>query len=128
MNITPRIYMIVAAAIILAMLFASLWSVRHMAGIEREANEAKAAAEKSELAAIEAERRAAEYRKKIEYLEGTLSALGLIASEQDEQLKIFKSNTDNARLNVGRARAVERIESTTAELCSKLAELGHPCG
>ena len=122
-----KLYIGVALAILLVTIIASLWTSHRIAKHEKEAARAKAAAEQTETKARELEQRAAEYKKKIEYFEGELSALRSIASQQDEELKNLKDNTDDARLNVGRARAVRRIESTTAELCTKLAELGHPC-
>ncbi|HMQ05313.1 MAG TPA: hypothetical protein PKD26_15455 [Pyrinomonadaceae bacterium] len=127
MTTTHKIYIAGAAGLIGAFLLVSLWSAHRMSQMERNSIQARAAAEKIEAAGIEAELRAAEYRKKIEYLEDELSAIRLIAAKQNEELKKLKINTDNARFDVGRARAVERIESSTAELCSKLAELGHPC-
>lgn len=129
--ITPKtkINLVIAAVVFVACvtLFAAVWSDQKIARLQQESKDAKAAAEQTETAARALEQRAAEYKQKIDYLEDSLSALRLIASQQDEELKTLKNNTDDARLNVGRARAVQRIESTTAELCTKLAELGHPC-
>ena len=88
---------------------------------------AKQDADKAESAAREREQQAAEYKQKIEYLEDSLSALRRIATKQDEELKQIENTTNTARDNVSRARAVRSLESTTAELCAKLAALGHPC-
>ncbi|NOT47887.1 MAG: hypothetical protein HOP17_09095 [Acidobacteria bacterium] len=124
-----KIYLVITAVVFFAgvTLFASHWSNRKIQRFEQESKAAKAAAEQTETAARELEQRTAEYKQKIDYLEDSLSALRSIASQQDEELKTLKNNTDNARLSVGRARTVQRIESTTAELCAKLADLGHPC-
>lgn len=124
-----KIYLAVAAVAFVAgvTLFASYWSNRKTAEFEQGAKDAKAAAAETETRARELELRAAEYKEKIEYLEDSLSALRLIASRQDEELNALKNDTDNARLSVGRARAVRRFESTTAELCARLTGLGYPC-
>ncbi len=122
-----KLYIGLALGVTLVTILASLWSAHRMSQLETAATNAKAAAEQAEIRAREMELRAAEYKQKIEYFEGELSALRSIASQQDEQLKGLKNNTENARNVVGRARAVRGIESTTAELCAKLAELGHPC-
>lgn len=122
-----KLYIGLALAILLVTIIASLWSSHRIAKFDTETANAKAAAEQTEIKSRDLEQRAAEYKKKIEYFEGELSALRSIASRQDEELKNLKNNTDDARLNLSRTRAVRRIESTTAELCAKLAELGHPC-
>ncbi len=127
MTTKNKLYIGLAVLVLLVTIVASLWSARRMATLETEATNARAAAEHSETRAHEMELRAAEYKQKIEFFEGELSALRSIASQQDEQLKGLTTNTENARNDVGRARAVRGIESTTAELCAKLAELGHPC-
>ncbi len=127
MTVPTKLYLAAVAAILLIAILASLWSSHRIAKLENETAAAKIDAEKSETTGRELEQRAVEYKQKIDYLEDSLSALRLIASQQDEELEALKNNTGDARHNVGRARAVQRIESTTAELCTKLAELGHPC-
>lgn len=106
---------------------ATLWSDHRIAKFEREFEAARSAADQSETQAREFERQAAGFLRKIEYLEGSLSDLRSIAAKQDEELKTLKNNTNNARRDVDRARALHSFESTTTELCRKLAEVGHPC-
>jgi uncharacterized coiled-coil protein SlyX len=129
--VTLRTKIYIAAAVLSFLLvvagLSTLWSDRRIAKFERESEAARFAAEQSETRAAELERQAAAYEQKIEFLEGSLSDQRSIAAKQDEDLKTFKNNTDNARRDVDRARAARSLESTTAELCSKLAELGHPC-
>lgn len=127
MNSKIKIYIGLALGVLLIAIIASLWSSHRMTKIETDAAKVKAAAERTETGAREIEQRAAEYKRKIEYLEGELSALRLIASEQNEQLKLIRNETNSARVDVDRARAVKRVASTSDELCAKLAELGHPC-
>ena len=128
---TPRTKIYVALAVVslfaAAIIGSSLWSDHKIARLGRELETTKLAAEKSETHARELEKQAAGYKHKIEYLEESLSALSLIANKQDEELKTLDTDTNDARLNVRRARAVRSLESTTAELCAKLAELGRPC-
>lgn len=129
MTRTTKIYISLGAVvlIVLVTLGTFLWSDHRQARLEREIETARNNAEEIEANARTLEQKAAEYKRKIDYLEESLSALRLIAKKQDEELKLLEAGTDNARHNVSRSRAVQRIESTAAELCAKLAELGHPC-
>jgi predicted RNase H-like nuclease (RuvC/YqgF family) len=130
MNVKTKIYLAAGAAVALMIIWAAAASFiagRKAARLERSAAEAKAAAARHETAARQAELRAAEYKQKLEYMEESLSALSRIARKQDEELEKLNINVNDARRDVGRARAVRNIESTTADLCTKLAELGHPC-
>jgi uncharacterized membrane protein YqiK len=74
-----------------------------------------------------AEAKAGEYVKKIEYLEGELAAIGQIARRQDEELKAISGDVGTARRDVERARRIRAIDTTTDELCARLAALGHAC-
>ena len=119
---------IVAAAIFLATILGSAWSNHKIAKLEHVVNIAKQNAEASDRISSELEQKAAEYKQKIEYLETSLSQLETTARKQDEKLKELANDTNIARDSVRRARSVRTIESTNAELCTKLAQLGHPCG
>ena len=119
---------IVAAAISVGVLAGAVWSNHKIVKLEHSVKVAKQNAEVIESGSRELEQRADEYKQKIEYLEGSLSELETIAKKQDEKLKELANYTNTARDGVRGARAVRTIESTNAELCSKLAELGHPCG
>lgn len=117
-----------AAALIAAVLIGStIWSDRKLAKLGRELEAEKRNAETAAEHSRELENAAAEYKRKIEYLEGSLSEMERIASKQNEQIKLLENDTNNARRGADRARVVERVESTAAELCQKLADLGHPC-
>ena len=105
----------------------SLLADRRTTRLESEISKAKAAADKLDAAARTAELNAAEYKRKIEYLEASLTELNRTASKQNEELKSLAKTAVDSRRNADRARAVRRVESTTADLCRKLAELGHPC-
>ncbi len=128
---TPRtkIYVALAAVSILAAIVigSKLWSDRKIAKLGVQLENARLTAEKSEANARELERMAAEHIRKIEYLEESISALKLIAKKQDEELKTLETDTSSARLTVRHARAVRSLESTTAQLCAKLAQLDRPC-
>lgn len=115
------------AAIALIATLGSLWSSHRIAKLHNEVVNARAAAKQTEATAREMEQRAAEYKHKIEYFEESLSALSLIANKQDEELKTLETDSNGARLNVRHARAVHSLEGTTAELCTKLADLGYSC-
>ena len=95
--------------------------------MERVVESAKQRARVSEEAGAAAESAAGEYRKKIEYLEGELAAIGQIARRQDEELEKIGGDVNAARRDVERARSIRAIDATADELCTKLAELGHPC-
>ena len=130
MTTIPRIYMALAAIaviVITALIGSALWSDRKLARMGQELDDAKRNAEAAHQRSRELEQAAAEYKQKLEYLEGSLSDLGRIASQQDEEIKSLETDTGNARGSAERARRVERVTSTAAELCRKLADLGHPC-
>lgn len=124
-----KIYIAAACVAILAavILGSSLWADRKTARLTRELEAARQAADASGTAARELELTAAGYREKIEYLEESLSALRLTAKKQDEQLKTLENDTDNARRNFRRGRPARPAASSAADLCARLADLGHPC-
>ena len=130
LTLKHKIYaaLLIAAAILTGTLAGSAWSNHKIAKLERSVEAAKRNSEIVDNGSREFEQKASEYNQKIEYLETSLSDLEAIARKQDEKLKELANDTNTARDGVRRARAVRSIESTTAELCSKLAELGHPCG
>jgi hypothetical protein len=127
MTLTIKIYIALAALVLVSALGFSIWSDQKTRRLERSAQKAREAAEQSRSEAAALEMAAAEYKRKNEYLEEQLSALRLIAVKQDEELEKFNTETSAARGRVRDARAVRAIESTTAELCARLADLGHPC-
>ena len=95
--------------------------------LEGRVAEAKQQAGIRERESFAAESAAAEYRRKIEYLESELAAIGQIARRQDEELEKMGVDVGAARRDVERAQSIRAIDATADELCSKLAELGHGC-
>lgn len=130
MTLRTKIYiaLIVAAAIFAGIFIPSFWSNHKLTRLENAVEAEKRKAEVIESGSRVLEQRAAEYKQKIEYLEKSLSDIETIARKQDEKLRELANDTNTARDGVRRARDVRTIESTNAELCAKLAELGHPCG
>lgn len=120
--------LIAAGAISVGILTGSTWTNYKIAKLERSIEAAKQNAEVINNGSRELEQKAAEYKQKIEYLDKSLSEIETIARRQDEKLKELAKDTNTARDDVRRARAVRTIEGTSTELCAKLAELGHPCG
>lgn len=86
----------------------------------KTANEAIVRAQSAESTANEMKHRSDE-------LKAGLDELAEIARRQDEEIKIAIGNTNDARGNAERARNIGSIKTTAAELCDKLAKLGHPC-
>lgn len=126
---TTKTYIALAAvaAVIAVVIGTTLWSDRKLAKAERELEQTKQSAEMAEQHSRDLENAAAEYKRKLEYLEESLSDVSRIAAKQNEEIKLLEIDTNNARGNADRARRVPRVESTAAELCRKLANLGHPC-
>ncbi|MDI1242970.1 MAG: hypothetical protein PSX80_13730 [bacterium] len=126
---TTQTKLIVAAAgiIIVGLAIASLVSNHKLGTLEREIERSKRTADEKETLSHIAEVKAGEYAKKIEFLEGELTAIGQIARRQDEDLKTISGDVSHARRDVERARRIRAIDTTTDELCARLADLGHPC-
>jgi Skp family chaperone for outer membrane proteins len=115
------------AAILLTASITSLWSNHKITKLEREVEAAKTTAAEKGSVADEKEKQAGEYKAKNEYLENKIAELRARANKQDEELENIKTDTDTARRRVNRARRARSIDTTAAELCSRLADLGHPC-
>jgi chromosome segregation ATPase len=126
-TITTKIYLAAAALLVTAFLFSTAWSTFRNSKLEKEIAAAKQRAESSEKAAGDAERKAGEYKAKIEYLENDLAEIQQIARRQDEELEKITADTSAARDRVRDARGVRAVATTAAELCRKLADIGHPC-
>ena len=129
MTLNTKIYIGVAVVAVFAIgIFGgSAWSNHKIERLEQAVDNAKQNAERSAQAAAEKETAAAEFRQKTEYLERQLTEIQTIARKQDEQLEKLNTNTRGARADVDRARRTRTIAATAAELCQKLAELGHGC-
>jgi hypothetical protein len=129
MTIRQKLYAAgVVAALILA--FVAVDSVRlrvAMKRSEREAAALAAKAEASERTAAAAKESSVREAARAEFLEQQLKELRDIAARQDEQITKIDALTDDARGRVARARGVRSVQTTNAELCAKLAGLGHSC-
>lgn len=119
--------MAAAGVIVSAVIVAQMIGNTRVRSLERDVGSAKALAKEKEAAANESEIKAAEYVKKIEYLETEIARIGLIARRQDEELEKMEGNVSNARADVERARVIRTSRATADELCERLAELGHRC-
>ena len=129
MNLQTKVYLAagVAAFVIVIVGVGAIWSNHKIAQAERAVETAKTAADEKEKLAAAKETEAAAFREKNEYLETKIAEIQAIARKQDDEIEKFKSNTAGARSDVDRARGVRSIAATADELCTKLAEVGHPC-
>jgi predicted nucleic acid-binding Zn-ribbon protein len=118
---------VIAALLVATIALASAISNARTARLEREVEAARAKAETLAKAAEQNETKAAAYKEKIEYLERNLSEIRSIAKKQDEELEIYNRDVSVARDRFDLAKRVRSIAATADELCTKLAELGHPC-
>lgn len=130
-ELTPRrkIYLAltIAGAILVCVCIGSAWSHFTIRGLERDVRAAKAQADNKQKIAEAKEREAEKYRLQAERLEGSLNEIQKIAKKQDEELEKITNETGNARADAARARGVRALDSTGAELCRRLEELGHGC-
>ena len=127
MTLKTKIYLVAAALLVAVFLLSTAWSNFRNARLEKEIAAAKQMAETSEKTAADAERKVGEYKAKIEYLEKDLAEIQQIARRQDEELEKLTADTSAARDRVRDARGIRAVATTAAELCKKLAEIGHPC-
>ena len=118
---------VVAAVIVVAAVVHSIASQMQISRLERTAAAQERAAAASEKAASAARDAAERYSDRAEYLEQQIGEIRALAARQDEEIKKLNTDTDTARGRVERSRGVRSIESTAAELCEKLADLGHGC-
>ena len=123
-----NIYIAAAAAFLIIVATAAAgWQSYRVGRLERRAGELKEIAAAREAAADEAEKRAQIYKSQIEYLERNIAEIGELARRQDEELERIGDRVGRARDDVGRARGIRAIGSTTDELCERLGRLGHGC-
>src|SRR5438105_2764011 len=130
MKTQTKIYigLAIVAVFALGIFGGAAWSNYKISKLENEVENAKFEADhKGQLAAAR-ETEAAAYKQKIEYLEQQLSDIQIIARKQDEELEKLNYNSGHARSDVERAKRTRTIAASAAELCTKLAELGHPRG
>lgn len=129
MKTNTQIYIGICVTAIFAVgiLGGTAWSDHKIAKLEGEVEKAKQEANSLQRSAEQKEIEAAEYKQKIEYLEGQLTDIQTIARKQDEELEKLNDNSGRARSDVERTRRTRSIAANADELCAKLAELGHPC-
>ena len=127
MDLKVKLIIGAVAVVVMAVIVTALIGDLQLRRMERVVDAARQQARLSEEAASAAEKAAGEFKKKIEYLETELAAIGQIARRQDEQLEKIGGDVGAARRDVERARNVRAIDATADELCAKLAELGHGC-
>lgn len=94
---------------------------------EREIQAAKQQAADKEQLANAKEKEAENYKLHAERLEWEIGEIGKLARKQDEELQKISTTTNTARADADRARGVRALDSTSAELCQRLEELGHGC-
>ncbi|MEP6945519.1 MAG: hypothetical protein ABJA02_06335 [Acidobacteriota bacterium] len=124
-----RIYIALAAAVI-AVIFIignDAWSGRKVRELERRIDEAKQTTTETEKKAAALELDAAAYKEKIAYLEDRRNEIGETARKQDDEITKRNSIARTARADVARVRGVRSNDASFAELCQKLAALGHTC-
>ena len=130
MNLTRNHYIALALAALLVITFATgiYISERRIRHLEQTIETQKQNAATLEARAAGLELTAEQYRAKTAYLEQQLTQLQSLAQKQDEQLQTLDRTTDAARRNVARTRNTSPDPPrTAAELCQKLAALGHTC-
>lgn len=127
LQIKTYIALAIAAIFAIGIVGGAAWSDQKLATLERDVETAKKEAEGTEQSAIEKEIEAAGYKEKIEYLNGQLTEINTIARKQNEELEKLTDNSRRARGDADRARSTRAINATAAELCAKLAEIGHAC-
>jgi predicted RNase H-like nuclease (RuvC/YqgF family) len=130
-ELTPRrrvlLVLGIAGTILVCVLIGSAWSHFTIRGLEKDVQRARAQAADKQAIADAKEREAEKFRLEAERLEGSLAEIQKIAIKQDEELEKINKQTGDARSNADRARGVRAIDSTSAELCRRLEELGHGC-
>lgn len=122
-----KIYICLAAVFAFALAGGFAWSHFKIKSLENAVDAAKREALIKENEADAKELQAAEYKQKTEYLEKSLGEIQVLARKQDDEIEKINNSVADARSDVSRASRVRSIAATAGELCTKLAELGHPC-
>jgi DNA-binding helix-hairpin-helix protein with protein kinase domain len=117
----------IAAIIISAVAIQSVRSRLQISRLERVRAVQEQNAARSEHIAAAAKQDAARQTARAEFLEQQLVEIRALAIKQDEELQKLNSDTDSARGRLDRTRGIRSVESTVAELCKKLAAVGHGC-
>lgn len=130
-ELTPRrrvlLILGVAGAILCCVCLGSVWSHFSIRSLEHDVKMAREQAANKQAIADAKEKEAQKYRLEAERLEGSLAEIRKLALKQDEELEKIGKTTGDARADAARARGVRSLDSTSAELCRRLAEVGHGC-
>ncbi|MBK8466120.1 MAG: hypothetical protein IPL32_09835 [Chloracidobacterium sp.] len=127
MNTKTKIYIGIALVAIIAIFAGAIWQPHKITRLERVVSDAKQTASEKQDQAAAKEIEAAEYKQKIEFLEQQLADIQTNTRKQDEKLEKATNSSRNARGGVERAKRTRAGQANTAELCAKLAEIGHSC-
>ena len=115
------------AVVMIAACIGYVWQGFRVRTLEREAAAFEDRARTATREADEWRVRAQTYSDRIGKLESGLAEIEAIARRQDEELKKLGADSNSARVGVERARRVRAVGTNAAELCRRLAELGHGC-
>ena len=117
-----------ARALIIATMFGiSLWANHKIGSLERDVEQAKDVAAEKQSVAEQLELRSTDYKAKTEYLEQQIAELAQYGKRNKmTNYKLFLKISLLLVL-MSSARRIRTVAATTEELCTKLAELGHPC-
>jgi chromosome segregation ATPase len=129
MTLKQKLYIAAAALLILltGLLIGTLRSHLELRRLDREIEAANQTAAAKQTEASQFQLQADELRTRSQFLEGRLNELQTLATKQDEQLKTLDTTLNSARNDVDRTRRIRTAATTAADLCRKLAELGHGC-
>jgi chromosome segregation ATPase len=129
MTLKQKLDIAAAALLILltGLLIGTLRSHLELRRLDREIEAANQTAAAKQTEASQFQLQADELRTRSQFLEGRLNELQTLATKQDEQLKTLDTTLNSARNDVDRTRRIRTAATTAADLCRKLAELGHGC-
>src|ERR1035437_2386323 len=97
MKLTYKIYIVLAAVVLIAIVSSAAISHIRISRLESAVETAKHAAEIKETEAAEQEKRTAEYKEKIDYLERKIGENQSKARNKDEDIKKANTDTRDAR-------------------------------
>lgn len=92
MKIQTKIYIAVAAAFLAVIFGNAAWSHIQVSRLEKKVWDARVTADKANAEAARRELEAAEYKKKIEYLESRVAGIQTIVRRQDDGAKVVRPN------------------------------------
>ena len=130
-SLTEKQLVVLVAGLIfvicVAVSLGSALSGYRMRGLEKDVEAAKKDAVTAQGIATQKERQAQVYEQKIIFLEQSIADIQQVAKKQDEEVSKMDTAVGDARDAVVQSRRVKSITTTTSDLCTKLAALGHPC-